>query len=99
MFVSIGRGFQACRPNLFPVAQQIQLERLGYDKPVEVADFTLLFEDWSLTSVYLGRVRRPPTCSTCCASTTTPPSPGGATPMRCTTRMPTVSRRCWRRRG
>ena len=51
VFVSIGRGFQACRPNLFPVAQQIQLERLGYDKPVEVADFTLLFEDWSLTSV------------------------------------------------
>ncbi len=51
VFVSIGRGFQACRANLFPVAQQIQLERLGYDGAVEVADFTLLFEDWSLTSV------------------------------------------------
>ena len=50
VFVSIGRGFQACRPNLFPVAQQIQLERHGYAGAVEVADFTLLFEDWSLTS-------------------------------------------------
>ena len=55
VFVSIGRGFQACRANLFPVAQQIQLERLGYDGAVEVADFTLLFEDWSLTSaVWVG---------------------------------------------
>ena len=50
VFVSIGRGFQSCRPNLFPVAQQIQLERHGYAGAVEVADFTLLFEDWSLTS-------------------------------------------------
>ncbi len=57
VFVSIGRGFQACRANLFPVAQQIQLERLGYDGAVEVADFTLLFEDWSLTSVvWVGSV-------------------------------------------
>ncbi len=51
IFVSIGRGFQACRPNLFPVVQQIQLERLGYDGAVEVADFSLIFEDWALTSV------------------------------------------------
>ena len=29
VFVSIGRGFQACRANLFPVTQQIPLERLG----------------------------------------------------------------------
>ena len=50
VFVSIGRGFQSCRANVFPVAQQIQLERLGYDGAVELADFTLLFEDWSLTS-------------------------------------------------
>jgi predicted nucleotide-binding protein (sugar kinase/HSP70/actin superfamily) len=51
VFVSIGRGFQACRPNLFPVVQQIQLERAGYDGAVEVADFSLIFEDWALTSV------------------------------------------------
>jgi activator of 2-hydroxyglutaryl-CoA dehydratase/predicted nucleotide-binding protein (sugar kinase/HSP70/actin superfamily) len=57
VFVSIGRGFQACRANLFPVAQQIQLERLGYEGAVEVADFSLLFEDWSLTSaVWVGAV-------------------------------------------
>ena len=57
VFVSIGRGFQACRANLFPVAQQIQLERLGYEGTVEVADFSLLFEDWSLTSaVWVGAV-------------------------------------------
>jgi activator of 2-hydroxyglutaryl-CoA dehydratase/predicted nucleotide-binding protein (sugar kinase/HSP70/actin superfamily) len=55
VFVSIGRGFQACRANLFPVAQQIQLERLGYDGAVELADFSMLFEDWSLTSaVWVG---------------------------------------------
>jgi activator of 2-hydroxyglutaryl-CoA dehydratase/predicted nucleotide-binding protein (sugar kinase/HSP70/actin superfamily) len=55
VFVSIGRGFQACRANVFPVAQQIQLERLGYDGEVDLGDFTLLFEDWSLTSaVWVG---------------------------------------------
>jgi len=44
VFVSIGAAFRPAGPNLFPVAQQIQLERLGYDGAVEVADFTLLFE-------------------------------------------------------
>ncbi|HMK93300.1 MAG TPA: hypothetical protein VK576_09900, partial [Thermoleophilia bacterium] len=52
VFVSIGRGFQSCRANLFPVAQQIQLERLGYHGTVDMADFTFLFEDWSLISAF-----------------------------------------------
>ena len=57
IFVSVGRGFEACRANVFPLAEQLSLERLGLGGFVEVADFTLLFEDWALTSVvWMGLV-------------------------------------------
>jgi activator of 2-hydroxyglutaryl-CoA dehydratase/predicted nucleotide-binding protein (sugar kinase/HSP70/actin superfamily) len=51
LFISIGRGFQACRANVFPTAQEIGLASLGLGERVEVADFTLLFQDWYLTAV------------------------------------------------
>jgi predicted nucleotide-binding protein (sugar kinase/HSP70/actin superfamily) len=40
LFLSAGSGFQACRANLFPLTQQIVLDRLGED--VDVADFSLV---------------------------------------------------------
>ncbi len=42
LFLSAGNGFQACRANLFPLTEQISLERLGLDHRVEVADFSLV---------------------------------------------------------
>ncbi|NLE22685.1 MAG: hypothetical protein GX624_07905 [Actinobacteria bacterium] len=42
LFLSAGNGFQACRANLFPLTEQISLERLGLDGRVEVADFSLV---------------------------------------------------------
>jgi len=42
LFLSAGNGFQACRANLFPLAEQISLERLGLGDAVEVADFSLV---------------------------------------------------------
>jgi predicted CoA-substrate-specific enzyme activase len=40
MFLSAGSGFQACRANLFPLSQQIVLDKLG--KQIDVADFSLV---------------------------------------------------------
>ena len=42
LFLSAGNGFQACRANLFPLTEQISLERLGLTDRVEVADFSLV---------------------------------------------------------
>jgi predicted nucleotide-binding protein (sugar kinase/HSP70/actin superfamily) len=42
LFLSAGNGFQACRANLFPLTEQISLERLGLSDRVEVADFSLV---------------------------------------------------------
>ena len=42
LFLSAGNGFQACRANLFPLTEQISLERLGLGDRVEVADFSLV---------------------------------------------------------
>ncbi len=42
LFLSAGNGFQACRANVFPLTEQISLERLGLGDRVEVADFSLV---------------------------------------------------------
>ena len=42
LFLSAGSGFQACRANVFPLTEQIALERLGLGDSVEVADFSLV---------------------------------------------------------
>lgn len=42
LFLSAGNGFQACRAHLFPLTEQISLERLGLADRVEVADFSLV---------------------------------------------------------
>ncbi len=42
LFLSAGNGFQACRANVFPLTEQISLERLGLSDRVEVADFSLV---------------------------------------------------------
>ena len=42
LFLSAGNGFQACRANLFPLTEQISLERLCLGDRVEVADFSLV---------------------------------------------------------
>jgi activator of 2-hydroxyglutaryl-CoA dehydratase/predicted nucleotide-binding protein (sugar kinase/HSP70/actin superfamily) len=42
LFLSAGNGFQACRANLFPLTEQIALERLGLGDSVEVGDFSLV---------------------------------------------------------
>ncbi len=42
LFLSAGNGFQACRANLFPLTEQISLERLGLSDHVEVANFSLV---------------------------------------------------------
>ncbi len=42
LFLSAGNGFQACRANLFPLTEQISLDRLGLGDRVEVADFSLV---------------------------------------------------------
>ncbi len=42
LFLSAGNGFQACRANLFPLTEQISLERLGLGDRIEVADFSLV---------------------------------------------------------
>ncbi|MFA4965427.1 MAG: hypothetical protein WC709_07315, partial [Thermoleophilia bacterium] len=42
LFLSAGNGFQACRANLFPLTEQISLEKLGLGDRVEVADFSLV---------------------------------------------------------
>ncbi len=42
LFLSAGNGFQACRANLFPLTEQIALERLGFGDRIEVADFSLV---------------------------------------------------------
>jgi predicted nucleotide-binding protein (sugar kinase/HSP70/actin superfamily) len=42
LFLSAGNGFQACRANLFPLTEQIALERLGLGDNVEVGDCSLV---------------------------------------------------------
>jgi len=42
LFLSAGSGFQACRANLFPLTEQISLDRLGLGDRIEVADFSLV---------------------------------------------------------
>jgi predicted nucleotide-binding protein (sugar kinase/HSP70/actin superfamily) len=42
LFLSAGNGFQACRANLFPLTEQISLERIGLGDRVDVADFSLV---------------------------------------------------------
>jgi predicted nucleotide-binding protein (sugar kinase/HSP70/actin superfamily) len=42
LFLSVGNGFQACRANLFPLTEQISLDRLGLGDRVEVGDFSLV---------------------------------------------------------
>ena len=42
LFLSAGNGFQACRANLFPLTEQISLERLGLGGSVDVADFSVV---------------------------------------------------------
>ena len=42
LFLSAGNGFQACRANLFPLSQQLTLDRLGVGDSVRVADFSLV---------------------------------------------------------
>ncbi len=42
LFLSAGNGFQACRAHLFPLTEQISLERLGLADRIEVADFSLV---------------------------------------------------------
>ena len=44
LFLSIGQGFRACRAHLFPLTEQVALERLGHDG-VEIADLSLVFGD------------------------------------------------------
>ena len=63
-----------------------------------MADFTLLFEDWSLTSViWVGSATADLLNMLRFYHYAT--SPGGAPRTRSTTPTPIVSRRCWRRRG
>ena len=45
LLLSAGNGFQACRANLFPLTEQLALERLGLDGRVEVADFSIVTSD------------------------------------------------------
>ena len=45
LFLSVGNGFQSCRANVFPLAEQIALEKLGYGDRVEVGDLTLVTEN------------------------------------------------------
>ncbi len=42
LFLSIGNGFQACRANLFPLAEEVALDRLGLAGRVDVGDFSLV---------------------------------------------------------
>ncbi len=42
LLLSAGNGFQACRANLFPLTEQLALERLGLAGRVEVADFSIV---------------------------------------------------------
>jgi predicted nucleotide-binding protein (sugar kinase/HSP70/actin superfamily) len=42
LFLSAGSGFQACRANLFPLTEELALERLGRDTQVDVADFSVV---------------------------------------------------------
>ncbi len=42
LLLSAGNGFQACRANLFPLTEQLSLERLGLEGRVDVADFSIV---------------------------------------------------------
>jgi len=42
LFLSAGNGFQACRANLFPLTEQLALDRLGWGDRVDVADYSLV---------------------------------------------------------
>ncbi|HSL95722.1 MAG TPA: BadF/BadG/BcrA/BcrD ATPase family protein [Thermoleophilia bacterium] len=44
LFLSVGQGFRACRAHLFPLTEQVALERLGHDG-VDIADLSLVFGD------------------------------------------------------
>ena len=58
LFISIGRGFQACRANVFPTTQEIGLAGLGLGDRVEVADFTHALPGLVPDRGGLGRHRR-----------------------------------------
>ena len=61
LFLSAGNGFQACRANLFPLTEQISLERLGLGDSVEVADFSLVTGNVRMMPVvWIGARRRGP---------------------------------------
>jgi len=51
LLLSAGNGFQACRANLFPLTQQLSLERLGLGDQVEVADFSIVTSDLRMMPV------------------------------------------------
>jgi predicted nucleotide-binding protein (sugar kinase/HSP70/actin superfamily) len=42
LFLSAGNGFQACRANCFPLAEQIALDKLGLGERIEVGDLGLV---------------------------------------------------------
>jgi predicted nucleotide-binding protein (sugar kinase/HSP70/actin superfamily) len=42
LLLSAGNGFQACRANLFPLTEQLALERLGLGGRIDVADFSVI---------------------------------------------------------
>ncbi len=44
LFVSVGQGLRSCRAHLFPLTEQVALERLGHTG-VEIADLSLVFGD------------------------------------------------------
>ena len=58
LFISIGRGFQACRANVFPTTQEIGLAGLGLGDRVEVADLTHALPGLDPDPGGLGRHRR-----------------------------------------
>ena len=51
LLLSVGNGFRSCRANLFPITQQIGLERMGLDGRVRIGDLSMLTDSLTLTPV------------------------------------------------
>ncbi len=51
VLMSVGNGFRSCRANMFPLTQQIALERRGLGDRLAVADLSLLTDSLVLTPV------------------------------------------------
>jgi len=56
VMLGVGQGFRACRAHVFPLAEEVALERMGLSGRVQVADLSLLTNDLGMAGVMWSAV-------------------------------------------